>query len=96
MTPIHHVLSRIRWDPDFARGQIEIGYLDRVERRIIAVPLKQVRFPEGRRGVLEITDPEGLSHRIPFHRVREVLRDGRTLWRRPAGAAPGSDRVKPR
>jgi len=91
MTPIQHVLSRIRWDPGFAQGQIEIGYLDRVERRIISVPLKQVRFPEDRRGVLEVTDPEGLRHRIPLHRVREVLRDGQALWSRPQAAtgAPG-------
>jgi hypothetical protein len=26
--PIHELLARIRWDPEFGRGRFEIGYLD--------------------------------------------------------------------
>jgi uncharacterized protein (UPF0248 family) len=28
MTPLHELLNRIRWDPEFGRGQFKIGYLD--------------------------------------------------------------------
>jgi len=83
MTPIHELLSRIRWDPAFAKGLVEVGYLDRAEKRIIRVPFRDLRFPEDRRHVFEIVDPEGLRRRIPFHRVREVLRDGEKVWLRP-------------
>jgi len=45
MIPIHELLNRIRWDPEFARGDFQLGYYDRAEDRIILVPLKEVRFP---------------------------------------------------
>lgn len=35
--PIHERLNRIRWDAEFARGNFELGYFDRIEERIIAV-----------------------------------------------------------
>ena len=31
MTPIHELLNRIRWDPEFGRGRFEIGFFDRHE-----------------------------------------------------------------
>lgn len=83
MTPIHEVLSRIRWDRGFAKGPVEIGYLDRVEQRIIRVPFRDLRFPADRRNVFEIVDADGVRRSIPFHRVREVRSDGRAVWLRP-------------
>jgi uncharacterized protein (UPF0248 family) len=43
MIPIHELLSRIRWDPEFAKGDFQLGYYDRTEDRIISVPLKGIR-----------------------------------------------------
>jgi uncharacterized protein (UPF0248 family) len=31
-------------------------------------------------------DPDGGSHRVPFHRVREVYKDGHRIWHRPQDA----------
>ena len=45
MIPIHELLNRIRWDPEFAKGNLELGYYDRTENRIIMVSLKEVTFP---------------------------------------------------
>ena len=45
MIPIHELLNRIRWDPEFARGKFQLGYYDRAEDRIILVPFKEVSFP---------------------------------------------------
>ena len=45
MIPIHELLSRIRWDPEFVEGSFELGYYDRTENRIILIPLKEVTFP---------------------------------------------------
>ena len=43
------MISRIRWDKEFAKGQFEIGYYDRIKNEIITVPLKAVQFTEGDR-----------------------------------------------
>ena len=83
MQPIHELLSRIRWDSEFARGHFQIGYYDRVADRIILVPLHEVRFPEDSSDLFELIDEDGESQRIPFHRVREVRKDGQTIWQRP-------------
>jgi hypothetical protein len=45
MIPIHELLSRIRWDPEFARGSFQLGYYDRAEDRVILVPFAGVSFP---------------------------------------------------
>ena len=83
MTPIHELLARIRHDKAFG-GRFEIGYLDRREGTILRVALREVNFPEGTRRVFELADESGQMRRIPFHRVREVYRDGRHIWQRPA------------
>jgi uncharacterized protein (UPF0248 family) len=83
MIPIHELLNRIRWDPEFAKGDFRLGYFDRAEDRIVLVPLKEVTIPEDRPHAFHLTDPEGQIHRIPFHRVREVYRDSRRIWQRP-------------
>jgi uncharacterized protein (UPF0248 family) len=84
MQPIHELLARIRHDRQFGRGRFEIGYFDRREGTIQRVALRVVVFPEGERRVFEVADESGQMRRIPFHRVREVYRDGQRIWQRPA------------
>jgi len=86
MQPIHELLARIRHDRQFGKGRFEIGYFDRHEGTTQRVAFNRVTFPEGRRGVFEVMDESGQVRRIPFHRVREVWRDGRIIWQRPAQA----------
>jgi len=83
MTPIHELLNRIRWDPEFGRGNFELGYFDRIEGRIIVVPFLKVDFPEDDLHAFHLGDAEGQAHRVPFHRVREVYKDGQRIWHRP-------------
>ena len=83
MVPIHELLNRIRWDPEFGRGTYELGYFDRVEGRVMVVPFQEVAFPEDDRQAFRLIDTEGRSHRVPFHRVREVYKDGQCIWHRP-------------
>jgi uncharacterized protein (UPF0248 family) len=89
MQPIHELLSRIRWDSEFARGEFEIGYHDRVADRIVLVSLHEVRFPEDAHDLFELIDNEGEAHRIPLHRVREVHKDGQVIWKRPQNESAG-------
>ena len=46
MTPIHELLSRIRWDKEFGQGRFEIGYFDRHQGAVVRVALQEVAFPE--------------------------------------------------
>jgi uncharacterized protein (UPF0248 family) len=87
MIPIHELLNRIHWDPEFAKGTFELGYYDRAENRIILVPLKEVTFPEDSPETFQITDHEGQPHRIPFHRVREVYKNSQQIWHRGEASA---------
>jgi len=82
MLPIHMLLNRIRWDPRLRAGRFEIGYYDRRVNGILMVPLEAIRFPADTRFVFELYDDDGELHRIPFHRVRRVTRNGRVIWRR--------------
>src|SRR5438876_12282045 len=83
MFPIHELLNRIRWDPEFAKGDFQLGYYDRAEDRIILVPLKEITFPEDSPQTFQLVGLEGQVHRIPFHRVREVYRNAQRIWHRP-------------
>ncbi len=93
MQPIHELLARIRYDPEFGRGEFEVGYLDRVDATVHRVALREISFPEGQRRAFEIVDEAGQFRRIPFHRVREVYRDGHLIWRRPSKAAERAGRT---
>ncbi len=86
MIPIHELLNRIRWDPEFAQGNFQLGYYDRAENRVILVSLQELTFPDDSPQIFALTDLEGRVHRIPFHRVREVYRDSQRIWQR--GQAP--------
>ena len=87
MTPIHELLARIRHDPQFGQGVFELGYLDRFDNQVQRVALGLVDFPEGGKRMFEFVDTDGQKRRIPFHRIREVYRDGALIWHRPTPAA---------
>jgi uncharacterized protein (UPF0248 family) len=82
MIPIHELLNRIRWDYDFSQGEFVLGFFDRVEHHIKEVPLREINFPAGDHFAFEFTDAEGVTHSVPFHRVRRVYKDGALIWSR--------------
>ena len=86
MQPIHELLARIRWDPQFAQSRFRIGYWDRVEGRVLHADLREIAWDADNPSFFDLTDEDGVAHSIPFHRVREVWRDGSLIWQRhPAG-----------
>ncbi len=91
MIPTQDLLNRIRWDPEFAHGDFQLGYYDRAEDRILLVPLKELTFPGDSPHTFQLTDLEGQVHRIPFHRVREVYKNSQRIWHRPEPKPPGAD-----
>ncbi len=82
MIPIPELLSRIRWDKEYGNADFIIGYYDRVEDRIITVPLKELYFDKQDHFDFELIDEEGESHTIPLHRIRQVFRNGECVWQR--------------
>lgn len=86
MKPIHELLARIRWDAEFAKGRFVIGYLDHVAGKVLRVGLGEIGWDADNPSFFDLTDGSGASRSIPFHRVREVWRDGVLIWERhPAG-----------
>lgn len=86
MLPIRKLLSRIRWDREFGQGFFEIGYEDRLAGGIVRVPFSEVMIEPEERESFGVLNQEGGYRRIPFHRVREVYRDGICVWQRPLPA----------
>lgn len=82
MIPIHELLNRIHWDKEFGQGDFKIGLYDRVEDKIIFVSLKEMHFLENDHFSFEIIDHDGISHSIPFHRIRQVYKNDELIWNR--------------
>ena len=87
MTPIHELLARIRWDTEFGTAQFMIGYYDRVIQAQVTVPLERIRFEAGAGFAFEVVADDGTVHTIPYHRVRNVWRNGELIWHRQAPPA---------
>jgi uncharacterized protein (UPF0248 family) len=82
MTPIHELLNRIRWDEEFGQAEFEIGYYDRLEDRIIRVPLRELLFEPDDHFAFDLYGHEGELHSIPLHRVKQVFRNKELIWHR--------------
>jgi uncharacterized protein (UPF0248 family) len=82
MIPIHELLNKICWDREFGKGIFEIGYYDRMERKIIQVSFEKVLLEKGNHTTFQLMDVNGELQTIPFHRVREVYKDGDLIWSR--------------
>ncbi len=82
MIPLHELLSRIRWDPEFGRGEFTLGYLDHVRGKLIYVALNEVLQEPDSLSSFQVTDEEGAMHTIPYHRVKEVRKNGEVIWMR--------------
>ena len=82
MIPIHELLNRIRWDKAFGEADFVIGYYDRVDDRIVHVPLRELSFEPGDHFAFDLYDDEGELHSIPLHRIKEVYRNRELIWHR--------------
>ena len=90
MMPIHELLARILWDPQFGHGRLEIAYYDRRKKGLMRLPLERIATRPDDRFSFEAIEDDGSCHSVPYHRVREVWRDGVLMWSRPqAGVLRG-------
>jgi len=82
VVPIEELLDRIRWDQEFGKGDFEIGYEDHIEEKIIRVLFQNIVFKKGNHSSFQVVNVECEIRTIPFHRVREVYKDGNLIWHR--------------
>lgn len=82
MQPIHEILNRIHWDPEFGKGEFEIEFLDRLEHDLIRLPLKEVVFVPDEHYFFHYLDQEGIEHSVPLHRIKSVYKNGECIWHR--------------
>lgn len=83
MIPIQKLLSRIRFDPEFGRGEFVLGIEDRFSPDIVRVPFKEVTQSPAGGHAITLQNDEGERVSIPLHRIVEVTRNGEVIWERP-------------
>lgn len=71
------------WPSSRARLETGSGYYDRIDARIVKVPLARIAFDPDSHGSFEAIEADGSVHSVPYHRVREVYRNGELIWQRP-------------
>jgi uncharacterized protein (UPF0248 family) len=82
MQPIQQLLNRIRWDPQFRTGAFTLGYDDRIAGKETVVAVTSITLDASTRS-FSLSDDDGVTIRIPLHRVRTVYKDGVPIWQRP-------------
>lgn len=87
MTPIHELLARIRWDAEFGTARFIIGYYDHVIHGQVTVPLERIQFEPDTGFAFEVVAEDCTVHTVPYHRVRNVWRNGELIWHRQAPPA---------
>jgi uncharacterized protein (UPF0248 family) len=92
MIPIHELLARIHWDPEFGRGRFEVAYLDRKYGRVVRLSLDRIETQPGEHFSFDAIEDDGMVHTVPYHRVHEVRRDGEVIWSRPLRSPPAKRR----
>lgn len=81
METIRELLNRIRWDDAFGRGTFDVGIYDRVAEAVEFHALEELQLEKGNHfSFTLIVDGEVLT--VPFHRIREVRKNGQTIWKR--------------
>jgi uncharacterized protein (UPF0248 family) len=91
MIPIQDILHRIVWDPAFGDGRFVVGYRDRRHADIVRIPFERIVLADGRGFAFDVVGADGVVRMIPYHRVREVRRDGKIIWRRRVGNEENDD-----
>ncbi|MGD9389633.1 MAG: DUF504 domain-containing protein [Thioalkalispiraceae bacterium] len=82
MQPIHELINRIHWDREFGEGDFELGFLDRLQDKIIRLPFSKVVFSPGDHYFFHYMDEDGNQHNVPYHRIKTVYKNGNVIWHR--------------
>jgi uncharacterized protein (UPF0248 family) len=79
MQYILDLLNRIRWDKNLNPDEYSIVYEDRVDNTNKQILFKDIKRIEG---TFIIIEKDGEEINIPIHRIRQVKRNGKSVWKR--------------
>ncbi len=79
MITITELLNKIKWDAQEDPADYTLAYYDRVENTLKEIKLTRVTVEEG----FMRTRIDGTDVQIPLHRIKEVKKQGKTIWKRP-------------
>ena len=79
MIPILDLLNKIKWDKREKPEEYSIFYFDRILKKLIEIKFEDIKKIDESFMILE-RNGEGAS--IPLHRVREVRKLGKLIWKR--------------
>lgn len=88
MMPIPDLLHRIRRDPDFGRGELTPAYCDRLERKLIVVPLHAIEFPPDRPGIFRTDGPRRRVAQHPPTLRQGGIKNGTPIWQQAVSLSP--------
>lgn len=81
METIRELLNRIRWDDGFGQGTFDVGIYDRILKTIEFHPIEELHIEKGNHFSFSV-EADGEVLNIPFHRIREVRKNGQVIWKR--------------
>ena len=73
------ILNKIKWDSSEEPEKCFVFYLDRISGGLKKVEFRKIKNIEG--NFFEIEE-NGKITEIPIHRIREVRRENKLVWRR--------------
>ena len=77
MMYILDLLNKIKWDKNLNPNEYSIIYLDFAQK-------KEIKFTEIKEfnNLTLIIESENKEVEIPLHRIREIKKSGKTIWKR--------------
>lgn len=79
MMYILDLLNKIKWDQNLNPEEYVIVYFDRMDKSKKEIKFNKIKDFNNLTLVLEI---EGKEIEIPLHRIREVKKEGKIIWKR--------------
>jgi uncharacterized protein (UPF0248 family) len=77
MIPIKDLINKIKWDKRENPGDYSLSYIDLGKK-------KELTYTDIKRleGNFMVIERNGEETEIPLHRIREVKKKGRVVWKR--------------
>jgi len=79
MQYILDLLNKVRWDKKEKPEHYAIFYFDRISKKLIGINFNNIKKIEGNFMILE---RNGKEANIPLHRIKEVRKLGKLIWKR--------------
>jgi len=79
MMPIHELINKIKWDPNEKPATYLLSYYDRILKSLVEFRFDEIASMED--SFIQLHKEDKLVS-IPFHRIKQVKKDGTIVWKR--------------